>query len=520
MHNTPESPLYQAPTTVQLALAALRQSGDRIVFKSAAGDWTGTATLNMIAALQAELKRQSVRPGGRLAVLGSNRPETWCAGIAAQGLGLCITWLHPLGGIESHIQQLQDFEPDLLVLDVPRFADAGRLLSERIGPALPICTLGASEVGPDLLRSAQASFSVVDWSRPDELAIVNYTGGTTGKSKGAFRNHAALSAIALGTLADFDLPRQPKFLAVGPISHVTGSKILPVLLRGGQVTMLDHFDPDLVCATIEAEAIDTALLVPTMIYSILDSGGLSKHDTRSLKLLLYGASSMAAARLAEGLDRLGPIFSQLYGQTECYPIAVLPREDHDTRHPDRLRACGFPSRSCSVALLDGDGQHVEAGSVGEVCVRSPYVMSGYWKQPELTLETLRGGWLHTGDVGQFDEAGRLYIVDRIKDIIITGGFNVYPKEVEDIIASIEGVAMCAVLGVPDPKWGEAVVAAVVPAPGAALGSGAIMAAVKARCGPVQTPKEVRFFTELPLTGAGKIDKKRLKDSNWLGGSGA
>ena len=505
------SPIHSGTTSTRLALDALRRSKERTVFRDGEREWSGGATLAAIGAMQAALERAGARRGQRVALLCGNRTESWCIGVAAQALGLCISWLHPLGSPQAHSFQVEDFGADLLVVDVPHYADLARFLDTEFSGRVRLLTLGPCDVGRDILAGlGDESVTPVDRSAPDNLSLVNYTGGTTGRSKGAFRRESALAASVVGVLADFDIARNPAFLAIGPISHVTGTKIVPTLLRGGSVTMLDRFDPDLVCSTIAARRIDMSLLVPTMIYSILDSGALDRHDVSSLKLLLYGAAAMSPTRLAEGLDRFGPVFSQLYGQTECYPIAVLPREDHDVRFPERLAACGFLSHMCDMRLLGPDGEPVAAGESGEICVRSPYAMEGYWNQPELTAEAFAGGWLHTGDVGRLDEDGRLYIVDRLKDMIITGGFNVYPREVEDVISSLPGVSMVAVLGVPDPKWGEAVAAVIVPSAGAELDPAMIMEAVKRRCGSVQAPKIVTFADTLPLTAAGKVDKKRLK----------
>jgi fatty-acyl-CoA synthase len=233
-------------------------------------------------------------------------------------------------------------------------------------------------------------------------------------------------------------------------------------------------------------------------------------------LLLYGASPMAPSRLAEALERIGPVFSQLYGQSECYPIAALPRADHDPARPELLTACGFATAASQVALLDEDGQEVPPGEPGEICVRSPIVMRGYWKQPEATEEAFAHGWLHTGDVARQDGQGRLYIVDRKKDMVVTGGFNVYPREVEDVLATHPAVALAAVVGVPDARWGEAVKAYVVLKPGSQVAAQELTALVRNAKGAVHAPKQVEFAASLPLTPLGKLDKKALRAAAWAG----
>jgi fatty-acyl-CoA synthase len=255
-----------------------------------------------------------------------------------------------------------------------------------------------------------------------------------------------------------------------------------------------------------------------MIYTLLDQPGLDRRRLASLQSLIYGASPMAPSRLVEGLERIGPVFAQLYGQTEGYPLSFLRREDHDPAQPALFASCGAPTSGSTVALLDDDDQPVAPGEVGELCARGPQVMLGYLNQPELSAATLRNGWLHTGDLARADARGFLYIVDRKKDMIVSGGFNVYPRDVEDVISSHPAVAMCAVIGVPDAKWGEAVTAVVQLRPGvqadpATLGE-ALTALVRQKKGSVMAPKHIQFTDEMPRTAVGKIDKKQLRAPHW------
>ena len=253
-----------------------------------------------------------------------------------------------------------------------------------------------------------------------------------------------------------------------------------------------------------------------MIYVLLDHPSLPKTDLSSLELLLYGASPMAPSRLVEGIERIGPVFSQLYGQTECYPISVLRKADHDPKQPNLFLSCGFPIASCETKILDDQDQEVPVGQPGEICVRAPHVMAEYWKRPQQTAETLKNGWLHTGDIARVDERGYMFILDRKKDMIVTGGFNVFPREVEDVLATHSDVAVVAVIGVPDDKWGEAVTAIIVPKPGAVPNESELIDLVKRLKGPIYAPKQVKFVSELPMTGVGKVDKKALKAPFWTG----
>jgi fatty-acyl-CoA synthase len=378
--------------------------------------------------------------------------------------------------------------------------------------------MGPAEFGRDLVALALAAgaVSAVDRTDINEYAIVNYTGGTTGKSKGAIRRHHALTASTQSIIAEFGLPDVPHYLAAAPITHVSGSFVLPSLWRGGTVHLLKGFDPEEFLATIARERINVTMMVPTMIYVMLDNPKLASTDLSSLELLLYGASPMSPSRLVEGLERIGPVFAQLYGQTECYPVSLLGRADHDARRPELFASCGFPLASCAVSLLDENNQPVRQGEAGEICVRAPQAMESYWKRPEQTAETFAGGWLHTGDIARADERGYLYIVDRKKDMIVSGGFNIFPREVEDVLSSHPDVAMASVIGVPHPKWGESVTAVVVAKAGTEPSAESLIDLVKQQKGATHAPKQVEFVDSLPLTGVGKVDKKALRAKYWAG----
>jgi fatty-acyl-CoA synthase len=253
-----------------------------------------------------------------------------------------------------------------------------------------------------------------------------------------------------------------------------------------------------------------------MVYVLLDHPGIAEADLRSIELIIYGASPMSPARLIEAMKRFGPVFMQLYAQSEApNTVTVLHKADHDPeRFPHRLASCGVPVVGNQVKLLDPDGREVPAGDVGEICVRGPLVMAGYWNKPEETARALRHGWLYTGDLARRDEDGFLYIVDRSKDMIISGGFNVYPREIEDVLTAHPAVAAAAVIGVPDEKWGEAVKAVVVLKAGSSASAEALIALVRDRKGVVYAPKSVDFADSLPVTGLGKPDKKVLRARYW------
>jgi fatty-acyl-CoA synthase len=511
-------PLHALPVVGEQTLRALARYPSRTAFSWPGGSMTYRAAADMIGRMQGVFTSLGLAPGTRVALLTANRADAWCAGAAAQLSRLATTSLHPLGSLDDQLFQLEDSGTEMLVVDAAAFRDRGGDLAARAKGLKSVFTLGPAEYGLDLLRAVEAAGHTTARSLagPGDLAALNYTGGTTGKSKGVLRYHRQLSGFASAILADFEIPDTPSYLAVAPISHVAGTKVLPTLMRGGTVHMLRGFDPEAVLSTIQRERINFTLLVPTMIYVLLDHPALSKTDLSSLELLLYGASAMSPSRLVEGIERIGPVFSQLYGQTECYPVSVLRKADHDAKTPELFLSCGFPIAACEVKILDDNDREVATGDAGEICVRAPHVMAEYWKRPDVTAETLKNGWLHTGDIARADERGYMFILDRKKDMIVSGGFNIFPREVEDVLTQHADVAMCAVVGVPDDKWGEAVTAIVVAREGARPNAEELIALVKAKKGSAHAPKHVQFVDRLPMTGVGKVDKKVLKASFWAG----
>ena len=325
---------------------------------------------------------------------------------------------------------------------------------------------------------------------------ITYTGGTTGKPKGVIGTAQAMSTMTAIQLAEWEWPASPRFLMCTPLSHAGAAFFGPVVVKGGEMIVLAKFDPAEVLRVIEEQKITATMLVPSMLYALMDHPDSHTRDLSSLETVYYGASAINPVRLKEAIERFGPIFAQYYGQSEA-PMAItyLAKTDHDEK---RLTSCGRPTLFVRTALLGEDGAPVAPGEPGEICVAGPLLAGGYWNLPDETAETFRDGWMHTGDVAREDEDGFWFIVDRIKDMIVMAGFNVFPREVEDVVA--EHSAIAQVLrgpGTPDEKWGEAVTAIVVlradaPTDEASIATMTheIQQAVKDRKGAVQSPKQV------------------------------
>lgn len=351
---------------------------------------------------------------------------------------------------------------------------------------------------------------------PDHVGLIAYTGGTTGKPKGVVHAQQQLVLNLLSHVMETGLGDDERMLLTSPLAHAAGLLLQAGMLKGAHAYITRGFDPEQVLGTTERERITFIFAVPTMIYRLLDrvedrlrDGG--SCDLASLRTLLYGAAPITRDRLVQGLSLLGPVFMQLYGQSEAPNfITRLRRQDHDPNHPERLSSCGRPVTMARLRIVGDDGAECAVGEVGEVAAQTPYTMIGYHNLPAKTAETIRDGWLYTGDVGRLDEDGYLYLVDRKNDMIITGGMNVYSTEVENVVAQLDGVAQVAVVGVPHPDWGEAVVAFVVGDEQRPTEPAAVIDHCRSTLSRYKVPKEVRLVQELPVTALGKPDKAALR----------
>ena len=468
--------------------------------------------------------------GAAVGLLSLNRPEVLMIVGAGQTQGYRRTALHPLGSLDDHAYVLSDAGVTSLIIDPnPMFTERALGLLERVGSLKQILTIGPvpdalAEVAVDLSAEA-AKYSpwplVAAEIPPDQIVGLTYTGGTTGKPKGVIMTAQTTSTMTSIQLSEWEWPENPRFLMITPLSHAGAAFFMPTVVKGGEMIVLSKFDPAEVLRVIEEQRITATMLVPSMLYALMDHPDSRTRDLSSLETVYYGASAINPVRLKEAIDRFGPIFAQYYGQSEApMVITYLAKGEHDEK---RLTSCGRPTLFARTALLGEDGKPVPQGEVGEICVSGPLLSGGYWKLPDATAETFRDGWMHTGDLAHEDEDGFWFIVDRVKDMIVTGGFNVYPREVEDVVAEHQAVAQVCVIGTPDEKWGEAVTAVVVLREDAPRDQESvtamtveIQAAVKERKGSVQSPKQVVVVDALPLTGLGKPDKKAVRAKFWEG----
>jgi acyl-CoA synthetase (AMP-forming)/AMP-acid ligase II len=335
--------------------------------------------------------------------------------------------------------------------------------------------------------------------------------------------HRSLQTMVANWLSVLVYPadKPPVNLAAAPLTHTAGVFSLMTTLRGGQVVILPRPDPALLVAAIEQHRVTELFLPPTVIYVLLDQPRIAERDFSSLRYLLYGAAPMSPEKLRRALNTFGPVMIQGFGQTEAAAsISCLQPEEHFVRGEfapqERLASCGRPFPFTRVTIRDDANSELPNGEVGEICVAGDNVMKGYYQAPDKTAEAIIGGWLHTGDVGYLDREGFLHITDRKKDMIISGGFNVYSAEVEGVINSHPAVQDCAVVGVPDEKWGEAVKAVIELNSGKRVSEEEIIALCKERLGSVKTPKSVDFIDRLPRSTVGKVQKREVREKYWQG----
>ncbi len=459
------------------------------------------------------LRSLDVGAGTRVGLLSANRPEVLHTSHAVQILAGVNVPMHPLGGFADHLHVVTDASLDILVFDAERYGERAAELAQR-SPGLRLVAFGQSPVAVDLCELAERfkpERLVPPKVGPSDLVRLGYSGGTTGTPKSL----ASVQRVGLATLsimmAEWEWPNPPRVLACTPLSHAGAALFLPTLLKNGSLLVLPKFEPVAVMQAIQERRINCMMLVPTMIYALLDHPRFAEFDLSSLETIFYGASAISPARLKEAIERIGPVFYQFYGQAECpMVITVMRKAEHTVNDLRRLASCGRPVPWIHVELLDSNNCPVPDGEPGEICVRGPLVMDGYRDNPELTAQTFCGGWLHTGDVAVRDPDGFLRIIDRTRDMIITGGFNVYPREIEDLLGEHPAVSQSAVIGVPHPKWGEAIKALVVLRPGETASAEELIELVARRKGSFQAPKILEFIDAIPQTAVGKPDKKALR----------
>ncbi|MGJ7503287.1 AMP-binding protein [Variovorax sp. ZT5P49] len=465
------------------------------------------------------LRRSGIAPGSKVAVLSGNDPVAFACVFGLSRAAAVWCPINPRNEAAENRYVLDAFDCNCLI-----FHSNYAPLVEQMRADLPkvttlVCLDKAQPFAPSLDQwLGDADDAPIDVPVVDDVAMIAGTGGTTGQPKGVMLSGRNLEAMSALTLMGYPFEGRPVYLALAPLTHAAGVLCLPVMALGGQVVIMPKPDLGEFLGLIEEHGVTHTFLPPTLIYMLLQHPQLADAKLDSLQCFWYGAAPMSAARLEEALQKIGPVMAQLFGQTEApMMISMMSPRDHfnndGTVARHRLSSAGRPGPLVQVGVMNGDGALLptgESGESGEIVVRGSLVMLGYYKDTRATEEASRHGWHHTGDIGYLDADGFLYIVDRAKDMIISGGFNVYSAEVEQVLMQHPDVQDSAVVGLPDEKWGERVVAVLQLHAGRQLDVEEIKAFVKSRIGSVKAPKQIEVWLDLPRSKVGKVLKKEVR----------
>jgi len=509
-----------------LLTKASRTYPERLALVYGGKEFTYRETNERVNRFANALKELGLKKGDRLAIIQKNCPQIlealfacFKAGIAAVPIN---ARLHP----NELAYILEDSGSKALVYSED-FIEAVKSMRVELKKVENYVCLSEAPDSLDyekLISNGNRKEAEIDVNT-DELAWIFYTSGTTGKPKGAMWTHKTILTMIMNYYADI-YPITPEDIVyhVAPLTHGSGCYALPAFGKGALnlIQKAEKFDPDLVFQTIEEKRVtNIAFLTPTMINILTNSKNIDKYDLSSLRCIVYGGSPVYVEDLKRAIEKMGRIFIQLYGQGEApMTISILRKEEHivDNEVSDKVNliSAGIPRTDVEVKIFDEDDNELASGKMGEIVVRGDIVMEGYWEKPEETAETLRDGWLHTGDLGMMDNKGYIYIMDRAKDMIISGGMNIYPREVEEVILRHPAVYEVAVIGVPDSKWGESIKAIAVLREGAKATEAEIIDFCKEHIASFKKPKSVEFVDGLPKNAYGKILKRDIRERYWKG----
>ncbi len=476
--------------------------------------------VDRVARTAASLRALGLQPGERLSVLSLNSDRMVELLLAGWWAGLVVNPVNTRWTPAEVAYALGDCGASALAVDDGLMATASAMQTTALPALRHKLYIGETQAPEGFVALEEGLASAVPMddvrSAPDALAAIVYTGGTTGFPKGVMLSHGNLWASLLGRMAEVPNPPHYVTLLTSPMFHVAGlGRMLGQMVVGGTCVTGPAFAPQQVVALMAREGVNDLVIVPSMLQMLLDTPGFDPQGLPCLERILWGAAPITLPLLERALQAFPQVdFIHVYGMTETSAAvsALKILRDPAFLQSERIRSAGQAGLSAEIRIADAQGHELPAGTPGEILVRGPAVMQGYWGRPEDSQQALAGGWLHTGDGGVMDAQGYLYVIDRIKDMVITGGENVYPAEVESVLSSHPAVSMCAVIGVPHEKWGEAVHAVVVLQLGAQVTPEALSAHCHAHISGFKCPKSYEFREQLPLTAAGKVQKTALRQS--------
>jgi long-chain acyl-CoA synthetase len=497
----------------------------RLAVAKGAREQTYRETDRRVNALASSLESLGIGTGERVGVLQANGVEYLESFFACFKSGLCVVPVNHRLHREEWSWIFDDADASAVIFTPEFLGDVLAVREKLPGVRHWICAGAGSAPGvlayEDLIAAGSSTYAEAEVD-PASVAWLFYSSGTTGKPKGCMFTHRMLLRLTMNLLADV-MPLRPDdaILHAAPMSHGSGTCMLPNVAKGAANVILDapSFEPGAVFRTIEERRITNFFAAPTMVKVLLDSPLSMEYGHSSLRYVVYGGAPMYVEDLKAAIAKFGPVFVQIYGQAESpMTITALARDEHivdgDPAKLKRLGSAGVARTDVEVKIFDDLDRELPPGSMGEIVTRSELVMPGYWKNPAATAAALRGGWLHTGDMGMMDAQGYVYILDRSRDMIISGGSNVYPREVEEVLLTHPAVSEVCVIGVPDEKWGESVKALVVARAGATEHD--LIEHCRAHLAAFKKPKSVEFRSALPKNSYGKVLKRELRAPYWEG----
>lgn len=499
---------------------------DRPAFVWGDREWTYAQAQRRVQALARALRALGLEKGDRVVILQLNCPQLAETMLACFNLGVCAV---PLNA-RLHPKEWQYYFEDCgarAAVFGSQFSDNMHAYRAQFAAVQHFICLQEPREGQldyeTLIQTHAGGEQVtVDVDPANDLAWLFYTSGTTGQSKGAMLTHGVLNFMTVSYLADLmDIGPEDATLHAGPMTHGSGFQMFPALARGSAniIPASQRFEPPEILELIEARRVTNLFLAPTMIRMLLDSPEFDHRDLSSLHYLIYGGSVIYLDDLKEAIRRFGSALVQIFGQGETPMTGTfLPRAEHilngTAEQERRLMSAGVARTGMEVRIFNEDDQEVARGEFGELVIRGPALMKGYWNMPDATRETLRNGWLHTGDIAYMDEAGYVYVMDRRKDLIISGGANIYPREIEEVLLRHPAVHEVAVIGVPDRLWGESVNAVIVLTPGMGVTQEELVLFCQEHLASFKKPKKVVFAESLPKSAYGKVLKRELRATYW------
>lgn len=485
--------------------------------------FTARQYVDRVYRLANALLNLGLQKGDRVALLLQNSNTSCECFHGTASAGLVFVSLNFRNAAPEHLYILNNSDAKAIIVGEEYVGVIESILSDAPLVKHVICVPGTGMLNhlsyEDLLAKSSPEEPDIEIS-DDDTSAIRYTSGTTGKPKGVRRSCGSDQTVLYNSLMEgLDIQPTDAVALTAPVTHASGSQIMPHMVRGAKVVILQGFDSEKLMQTIEKEKITTLYLVPTMIVMLINHAKIDTYDLSTIRTIRYGASPIAPDVLQKAIRIFGDVFIQGYGLTEAsMPVTLLTKEDHmldgSENKKKRLKSVGREVLVANVKIMDPDGHFVPTGQTGEIVVKSDQVMVEYWKNPKATAETIRDGWLHTGDMGYMDDDGYIYLVDRKNDMIISGGFNVYPREVEDVMYMHPCILEAAVIGIPDEKWGETVKAVVTLKDGETATEEEIIAHCRKYLAGYKKPTSVDFVNELPKNANGKILKKELKKTYW------